>query len=126
MADSLGGWEYMLLSWDWHAMVHAGFPGWEMLEDNEPFSVFLDFTSGAELCSRGIANEWDDIARHNLYYRDWTSGGSPFVPESEKYWSTFSFQRKKEAVRFREKYGGKVNWEPGWQIHLDAIFKRNL
>ena len=121
-----GGWDYKVLSWNWHALVHAGLPGWETLDTKEAHSIFFTFTrKEGDVASREIASEWDDLARHDFYYRDWTDG-SPFVPEGETYWSTFSFKRKSEAERFREKYGGKANWEPGWQEHLDSIFKRNF
>ena len=127
MADRLGGWNYKLLSWDWTSLLLAGLPGWEELSKDNPYSVFLEFTRrdlNTEVRSLEIATEWDDLAKHNFYYRDWVNGGSPFVPSGEPYWSTFSFQRKAEAERFREKYGGRANWEPGWQEHLDSIFRK--
>ena len=126
MSDKLGGWEYKLLSWDWTSLLLAGLPGWEELDKDTSYSVFLEFSRRGlktNIRSWEIAVEWDDIAKHNFYYRDWTNTGSPCVGEGQKYWSTFSFQRKKEAVRFQEKYGGKKNWEPGWQIYLDSIFR---
>jgi hypothetical protein len=129
MADTLGGWNYYVLSWDWTALVLAGLPGWEQDGNGEAPSIFLEFTRrdmNTEVRSREIATEWDDLAKHNFYYRDWTRDTLPFVREGEKYWSTFSFQRRSEAERFQKKYGGFANWVPGWQEHLDSIFRAKL
>ena len=84
--------------------------------------MFLEFVAFETPGSLEVATEWDDIARHDFYYRDWTKTGHPVVREGQEYWATFSFQRRCEAVLFQAVYGGKKNWEPGWQIHLDSIF----
>jgi hypothetical protein len=123
MEDTLS-WNYYVLEWNWHALLLAGLPGWEKVDDDPP-SIFLEFIRGRGISkSHKIASEWDDLAKHDFYYRDWTSDTIPVVREGEKYWSTFSFQRRSEAERFQKKYGGIANWVPGWAEHLDSIFRR--
>ena len=86
-------WNYYVFSWDFIDLTLARWPSWE-LQDGKPYNVIFEFVYGKGKQSRDIAIEWDDIATHDFYYRDWTKSGTPIIRDGDIYWSIFSFQEK--------------------------------
>jgi hypothetical protein len=108
-------WIYMLPGWEFYQRALSKprpYPGWDRDENDEPCFVMLELTRGTGnvIESRSMAVEWDDITEGEFYYRDWTSSGIPTVDEGEAYWAGFWFQRKTDAVKFQEEFGGVGNW----------------
>ena len=111
-------WEYNVLFGDWVRLSSIGFPTWELIDRNTPHAVSFTFYHTKKIRSREIASMWDDLAKHNFFYRDWVDDGYPLIRSGNMYNSTFFFQRKSEAVRFHETYGGRGNWDI-----VDAVFE---
>lgn len=108
--DNKWDWLKMIPSWDWHKLVLAGWPGWVV--DNalgEPNFATLEIVKGTDKSSRDIAIEWDDLSEGQFYYRDYTKSSLPFIDEGEMYKSIFCFQYLRDAVKFCEVYGAKLN-----------------
>ena len=97
-------WLKMLPMWEYHQLVLDKWPGWE-LDIDAPTYVTLTFTheKGGK-GSREIAIEWDDLARGQFYYRDYTKNNLPLVEYGDRYESIFIFQLLADAETFRERY----------------------
>ena len=111
--EDSGGWRNKVWMWNWHRISLDGWPGWDLIgvgTDPQPHPPFVRLTivKGHDRPSRKIALEWDDLAEGRFYYRDWTQDGLPFVHGGETYFAGFWFQKRTDAVRFAELYGGAV------------------
>jgi hypothetical protein len=56
-----------------------------------------------------MAIEWDDLSEGQFYCRDHTKSSLPFINDKEIYKSIFCFQYEQDAIKFAEKYNGKLN-----------------
>lgn len=105
------GWRRKLLTWHWHEVSFARYPGWDLEgprpdlqpgerdRRNPPF-VKLTHVHGKGRSSSELAIAWDDIAVGRFYTRDWTKSGIPFVRDGETYWSGWWFEYAADRDRF--------------------------
>lgn len=101
-----------VLTWDWYKIALDGYPGWDLVNSakglHPPF-VLLERHGRIDKTSTDIDREFDDIATGRFYSRDWTSDGIPFVNKGEVYHSGWWFQKREDAVRFVQIYGGAIS-----------------
>lgn len=109
------GWNYKLLTWNWHSHALDGYPGWELeAQDGHSAPAFVKLEhrrgkTGSAVESHVICSEWDDIAERDFYQRDWTSDGIPFCSEGETYWSGWWFATMAERDRFVAWYRARAD-----------------
>lgn len=108
--DNQWDWNRMIPSWDWHGLVLARWPGWIVNSEVEsPNFVTFEIVNEVDKSSREIAVEWDDLSEGQFHYRDYTKYSLPFVSKGEMYKAIFYFQYEQDAIKFAEKYNGKLN-----------------
>lgn len=105
------GWVNALSAMMFHHLANDGFPGWDKQND-EPHFVLFEFVSGQNKSSLAVASAWDDMAKGQFYYRDFTDSGLPIVREGDRYQSRFSFQFSDEVDRFSQWIGEQWDMQP--------------
>ena len=122
----MNNWNKNIHMHEFHSLSFNNFPNWDKINENEIPSVMLEIISKINRSSHEIATVFDDIAKGNLYYRDWTSNGLPFVNKEEVYHSRFWFQYFDDAKKFVNMFGGKSNWMNDFEEFLKSCNdKRN-
>ncbi len=103
------GWIKKVLTWDWHEVSMAGYPGWDLVEsggEKHPPFVKLAIRNKKDKSSEDITREFDDVAKGRFYGRDWSRDGSVFVRDNEVYDAGWWFQKREDAIEFMKRYGG--------------------
>jgi hypothetical protein len=118
----------MQAEWDWHKKIESwnfqgaaihDFPAWERVGNFPPYVKF-EIVDREYVSSRDMAIAWDEVilsyfpANGAFDYSDYTSSGTPFLRNGEKYWACFTFQYEKDARAFQGMFGGIGSWD--WDI----------
>jgi hypothetical protein len=104
------GWKKNVLMWNYLEEVFSGYPGWDLVErsGSKPAPSFIELTirHNVDKGSDVIAREFDDIAIGKFYYREWQDDGCVCLGSKSVYHSGWHFQKREDAYKFYEKYGG--------------------